>query len=71
MSATELYDARPIKRRRATRAEMEERARFLIGYAEQHGPVTVRSLYYEAEVASVPRIEKDDAAYVPRPYIVF
>jgi hypothetical protein len=28
--------------RRATKAEMEERAGFLIDYAEEHGPVTVR-----------------------------
>jgi hypothetical protein len=45
----DVYGASPLKR--ATRAEMEERARFLIDYAEKHGPVTVRGLYYQAEVA--------------------
>ena len=33
---------------------MEERAEFLIDYASEHGPVTVRGLYYQAEVASLP-----------------
>jgi hypothetical protein len=33
------YSANLIKRCRATHAEMEERAEFLIGYAEEHGPV--------------------------------
>jgi hypothetical protein len=42
---------------------MEERAAFLIGYAHQHGPVSVRGLYYQAEVASVPGIDKSDQAY--------
>jgi hypothetical protein len=63
MSAAELYDATLIKRRRATRAEMEERAEFLNGYAEERDSVTVRSLCYQAEVAGVPGIEKDDPAY--------
>jgi hypothetical protein len=51
------------KRRRATKEEMAERARFLIEYAAEHGPVTVRGLYYQAEVAEVPGIEKTDAGY--------
>ena len=63
MSANELYGSSPIKRRRGTRAEMEERAEFLIDYAEQHGPLTVRSLYYQAEVAGVVGIEKDEPSY--------
>jgi hypothetical protein len=59
------YDASPIKpkRRRATKEEMAERARFLIDYAAEHGPVTVRGLYYQAEVAGVAGIEKTDAGY--------
>ena len=48
---------------RATHAEMEERAEFLIDYASEHGPVTVRGLYYQAEVASLPGISKDDKDY--------
>jgi hypothetical protein len=41
---TEVYQASRIKRQRATKAEMERRAEFLIDYAEEHGPVTVRQL---------------------------
>jgi hypothetical protein len=60
-----VYEASPVKppRRRATQAEMEERAQFLISYAAKHGPVTVRGLYYQAEVAKVPGIDKDDPGY--------
>jgi hypothetical protein len=42
---------------------MEERAAFLIDYAEAHGPVTVRGLYYQAEVVGLPGIGKDEASY--------
>lgn len=60
-----IYRASTIKRRRrrATKAEMEERAEFLINYASAHGPVTVRGLYYQAEVACLPGIDKDDSGY--------
>ena len=51
-----LYAASRI---RATKAEMEERAEFLIDYAEEHGPVTVRGLYYQAEVRRPPRHRQD------------
>ena len=61
--ASEVYPASPIKRRRATKAEMEERARFLIDYANTHGPVTVRGLYYQAEVAGLPGITKKSTDY--------
>jgi hypothetical protein len=57
------YEASPVKRRRATRAEMEERAEFLVDYAEAHGPITVRGLYYQAEVAGIPGIDKTEASY--------
>jgi len=61
MTDPSAYEASPIKRRRATKAEMGERAQFLIRYAEEHGPMTVRGLYYQAEVNGVPGITKDDA----------
>jgi hypothetical protein len=63
--APRSYRASPIKasRRRATNDEMEERARFLIDYAERHGPITVRGLYYQAEVAGIPGIDKTEASY--------
>jgi hypothetical protein len=62
-TAEEHYVASPIKRRRATNEEMEERARFLISYASEHGPVTVRGLYYQAEVRGLPGISKEDSSY--------
>src|ERR1700730_8150802 len=58
-----LYEASSIKRRRATKDEVEGRAEVLIDYAEEHAPVTVRGLYYQAEVAEVPGIDKDDGSY--------
>lgn len=61
-----LYPAsliNPAPRRRATSAEMEIRARFLIDYAEAHGPVTVRQLFYQATVASLPGIDKTEDGY--------
>ncbi len=58
-----VYQASPLKRRRATKDEMEVRAQFLIGYAVEHAPVTVRQLFYAATVAAVPGIEKTEAGY--------
>jgi len=63
MSATEVYDASIVKRRRATKAEMAARAEFLIDYAERHGPITVRGLYYQAEVGGIPGIDKTASSY--------
>jgi hypothetical protein len=62
MSATEICAASLVNRR-ATKAEMEERAPFLVGYAATHGPVTVRQLYYRAEVAGLPGIDKTEGGY--------
>jgi hypothetical protein len=42
---------------------MEARARFLIGYARRHGPVSARGLYYQAEVAKVSGIDKQETSY--------
>lgn len=56
-----LYQASPIKRNRATAAEMEARAQFLIDYARAHHPVTVRQLFYAATVANL--IEKSESGY--------
>jgi hypothetical protein len=52
-----------VWRERATQEEMEIRAKFLIEYAEEHGPVTVRGLYYQAEVHGLPGITKADGDY--------
>jgi hypothetical protein len=61
---TLVYDASPLNpRRRATAAEMDERAEFYIRYAGEQGPVTVRQLYYRAGVEGVPGIDKTDSGY--------
>lgn len=57
------YAASPVKRARATQQEMEARATFLLAYAREHAPVTVRQLYYVAEVHGVPGITKSDGDY--------
>ena len=57
-----VYAASPTKTR-ATKEEMEARATFLLAYAEEHAPVTVRQLYYVAEVHGVPGITKSDGDY--------
>jgi hypothetical protein len=36
---------------------------FLSGYAAVHGPVTVRQLYYRAEVMGLPGIDKTESSY--------
>jgi len=58
------YVPGPRKRRRADSYEMEDRAEFLIRYADKHGPITVRGLYYQAEVAGVEGIDKDESGYL-------
>ena len=58
-----IYQASPLKKTRATRDEMEARATFLLAYAAEHGPVTVRQLYYVAEVHRLPGISKADGDY--------
>jgi len=64
MSAAELYEASPVNpRRRATRAEMEDRARFYITYAAAHSPVTVRQLSYRAVVKGIAGIDKTENGY--------
>ena len=57
------YQASRLKRRRATKDEMEVRAQFLIDYAVEHAPVTIRQLFYAATVADLPGIEKSEAGY--------
>lgn len=58
-----VYQASPLRRQRATKAEMQVRADFLVAYAIEHGPVTVRGLYYQAEVAGIPGIGKSESGY--------
>src|SRR5262245_45104087 len=58
---TKSYVANHLKRRRATKGEMEVRAKFLADYSSEHGPVTVRGLFYQAVVAEIPGIDKEDS----------
>ena len=59
-----VYQASPIKRRRrATKEEMAARAAFFLQYAEENAPVTVRGLFYQAEVAGEPGIDKTEKGY--------
>ena len=51
------------KRFRPTRKVMVAREEFLIDYAVKHGPINVRGLYYQAEVAQLPGISKDEKDY--------
>ncbi|WP_235815601.1 hypothetical protein [Cypionkella psychrotolerans] len=60
---TPLYRAGTIKRQRASHAEMADRDAFLINYAHAHGPITVRGLYYQAEVHAVAGIDKTESGY--------
>lgn len=58
---TRSYEARPIKRRRATQAEMRaRRARLAAIVAEMH-PMTVRQVFYQATVLGI--VEKSEAGY--------
>jgi len=59
---TKVYRASPI-RLRATQAELQQRERFLIDYATEHYPVTVRQLFYAATVAGLVGIEKNENGY--------
>ncbi len=58
-----VYQASPIKRRRATNDEMAVRAEFLVSYAEEFAPVTVRQLFYAATVAGLVGIDKTEQGY--------
>ncbi len=69
MSAAPIHEASRInhgndnRRQRATYSEMEMRATFLLSYAANNKPVTVRQLFYAATVAGLPGIWKDDDGY--------
>lgn len=60
---TAAYGARRTNRTRATKAEMVERAAMLTDLAAQHGPCSVRHLFYASVVAGVPGITKDQSGY--------
>jgi hypothetical protein len=56
-----VYDARPVKRHRATQAEMAERRAVLIDIIAKDGPMSVRQAYYRAVVAGL--VPKTNAGY--------
>lgn len=57
------YGTSAVKRRRATNAEMAERSEMLVDLAVEHGPCSVRHLFYASVVAGMPGITKDDKGY--------
>jgi hypothetical protein len=62
MTAAEFYEASALNRRhRSTQAEMEVRGAFLLDYAEEHRPVTVRQLFYRASVEGL--VDKTEKGY--------
>lgn len=52
-----------IKRPRASRAEIEQRHDDLVRLAHEHGPCSVRHLFYRAVVEGLPGITKNDSGY--------
>ena len=60
---TDTYAARPIKRVRATKQQMEERQDRIEALAREHGPCSVRHIFYRAVVEQMPGITKDRSGY--------
>ena len=59
-----LYDPSPInqpKRKRATKAEMQERRAFAVDFCREFSPVSVRGVYYQATVRNL--VEKTEKGY--------
>ena len=61
-SAAVSYGTRPV-RRRATAEEMGERRQALVDLAHEHGPCSVRHLFYASVVEGVAGVEKTEAGY--------
>src|SRR5262245_38917415 len=55
------YEASQIKRRRATKAEVEQRRLDLYEIVKAMKPMTVRQVFYQATVRGI--VEKSDAGY--------
>ena len=55
------YETSPVKRKRATKAEMIERANFVADFTREFAPVTVRQVFYAATVNNI--IEKTEDGY--------
>lgn len=63
VSSSMVNEARPVKRNRATQAEMAARRDQLAALANEHGPCSVRHLFYASVVAGMPGITKDVNGY--------
>jgi hypothetical protein len=61
MTISEVYVARPIKRHRATKAEVERRREALYEIVAAMKPMTVRQVFYQATVRGI--VEKSEAGY--------
>jgi len=61
LSAAEIYRASPIKRHRATKAEVEQRRDSLLAIVKAMRPMTVRQVFYQATVRGI--VEKLEAGY--------
>lgn len=61
MSLAEIYEASPIKRHRATKAEVERRREALYEIVEAMKPMTVRQVFYQATVRGI--VEKSEDGY--------
>jgi len=61
MSVARVYQASPIKRIRATKAEVEERRLALFDIVSDMKPMTVRQVFYQATVKGI--AEKTEAGY--------
>lgn len=57
----QVYEASPLKRQRATQAEMAERKKALINIVGDQQPMTVRQVFYQATVRGV--VEKSEEGY--------
>jgi hypothetical protein len=55
------YEASPIKRRRATKAEVEDRREALFAIIDDGKPMTVRQVFYQATVHGL--VEKAESGY--------
>ena len=59
--ATETYQASPIKRNRATKAQVEDRRSGFFDIVRAMKPMTVRQVFYQATVRGL--VEKSEAGY--------
>src|SRR5262249_21169669 len=61
MTASPVYEASPIRRTRATKAEVEARREALLDIIEAGRPMTVRQVFYQATVRGL--VEKAESGY--------